>query len=119
MSDMETHCGKLRKVQFAEGQTLEDWCKVKCEELGCTEKESYNSTWREQLAEESRHKYFFTDDEVWEAVEHKKIDDDGDIYFLQPNPDGTITFVYRFYNGGTCLEECLEEDLVKLKKKQP
>lgn len=116
---METHYGKLRKVQFSEGQTLEDWCKSKCEEHGCTELDSFNSTWHEQLIYElsDPEKYFFADGEVWEAFEHKEIKDDGDIYFLQPNPDGTITFVYRFYNGGTCLSECIEEDLQKYNKK--
>jgi len=118
MSEMETHHGKLRRVQLAEGQTIEDWCKAKCQELGYTEMDSCNSTWEEQLRSETHNKYFFTDDEVWEAIEHKSVDDDGDIYFLQPNEDGTLTFVYRFYNGGTCLSECLEDDLAKLKTKQ-
>ena len=118
MSDMETHHGKLRKVQFAEGQTLEDWCKAKCEELGYTEMATYNSTWEEQLRCEVDNKYFFVKGDVWEAVEHTRIRDDGDIYFLQPNEDGTLTFVYRFYNGGTCLSECIEEDLSELKKRQ-
>lgn len=118
MSDMETHHGKLRKVQFAEGQTLEDWCKAKCEELGYTEMATYNSTWEEQLRCEVDNKYFFVKGDVWEAVEHTRIRDDGDIYFLQPNEDGTLTFVYRFYNGGTCLSECIEEDLSELKKRK-
>ena len=34
MSQTETHFGKLRRVVFPEGQTLEQWCEAKCKELG-------------------------------------------------------------------------------------
>jgi hypothetical protein len=35
---------------------------------------------------------------------------------MQKNEDGTITFVMQFYNGGTCLSECIEEELEKINK---
>ena len=41
-----------------------------------------------------------------------------DIDVMIENPDGTITFVYQFYNGGTCLSECIEHGLARLKKQQ-
>ena len=56
------------------------------------------------------------DGEIWEAIEHQELEDD-DIYQLTPNSDGTISFTMRFYNGGTCLSECIEEGLEQLKKK--
>ena len=34
MSNMESHVGKLRKVQRNEGQSVEDWCREKCEDRG-------------------------------------------------------------------------------------
>lgn len=115
MSHTETHFGKLRKVEFAEGKTLEDWCKAKCEELGYTEMATYHSTWEEQLRSEAYEKYFFADGEIWEAFDHIEADED-DIDVMIKNPDGTITFVYQFYNGGTCLSECIEDGLKRLKK---
>jgi hypothetical protein len=115
MSQTETHFGKLRKVEIPQGQTLEQWCEAKCKELGVNEISSYNKTWHEELREEGYEKYFFVKDEVWEAFDHVETED-GDIYHLQPNEDGTLTFVMQFYNGGTCLTECIEEELEKLKK---
>ena len=115
MSHTETHFGKLRKVQFSEGQNLEDWCKAKCEELGCTEMATYNSSWEEQLRSESDQKYFFSDGEVWEAFDHIE-ESDGDIDLMIPNPDSTITFAMQFYNGGTCLTEMIEDGFARLKK---
>jgi uncharacterized protein with von Willebrand factor type A (vWA) domain len=38
-----------------------------------------------------------------------------DLYEMEPNTDGTVSFTMRFYNGGTCLSECIEEGLEKLK----
>jgi hypothetical protein len=45
-----------------------------------------------------------------------EIDADDGIYQLTPNEDGTLSFTMRFYNGGTCLSECIEEELLKLNK---
>jgi hypothetical protein len=117
MSYTETHFGKLRKVVLEEGQTLEQWCEAKCNELGQTEISSYNKTWYEQLRDDSSETYFFLKDEIWEAFDHHETEEGDDIYHLQPNEDGTLTFVMQFYNGGTCLSECIEESLERLKSK--
>jgi hypothetical protein len=116
MSHTETHFGKLRKVEIPENHLVEDWCREKCRDLGYTEMATYNSTWEEQLRCETYDKYFFADGEVWEAVEHIESEDGDDIDIMVKNPDGTITFVQQFYNGGTCLSEVIEEGLAKLKK---
>ena len=60
MSQTETHFGKLRRVVFPEGQTLEQWCEAKCNELGKTEKSSWCKTWYEQL------RYINDEDMYWE-----------------------------------------------------
>ena len=54
--------------------------------------------------------------EIWEAFDHTELDADDDIYQLTLNEDGTLSFVMRFYNGGTNLSECIEEEILKLKK---
>jgi hypothetical protein len=36
---------------------------------------------------------------------------------LTKNEDGTISFIGQFYNGGTCLDEMLEEALDEMKEK--
>jgi len=115
MSYTETHIGKLRKVELEENQTLEDWCREKCQSLGKSELASYNSNWIEQFRDEYSEKYFIVKGEVWEAFEHKEVgEDNDDIYDISKNDDGTLSFIMRFYNGGTCLTECIEEELEKL-----
>jgi hypothetical protein len=49
-------------------------------------------------------------------MEHKELDGEDDINNLTENEDGTISFVTRFYNGGTCLTEMLEDGLKELNK---
>ena len=96
MSQTETHFGKLRKVEIPVEKTLEQWCESKCNEVGITQKESYNSNWYEELKDQHifYKKYFFVKNEVWEAFEHiEQEEGDDDIYYLQPNKDGTLTFI--------------------------
>lgn len=113
MSETKTHFGKLKKVELT--SSLEEWCKEKCNELGIQVIAPYNISWEEELRNECYDKYFFYDGEVWEIIEHIE-ESDGDIDILIPNEDGTITFVQQFYNGGTCLSECIEGGLGRLKK---
>jgi hypothetical protein len=119
MSQTETHFGKLRKVEI-ENQTLEQWCEIKCKEAGNTKIESYYNSWQEQARDclEYNNKYFFVDGEVWEAIKHIESENGDDIDVMIPNTDGTILFLQQFYNGGTCLSECIEDGIKKIKDKQ-
>lgn len=114
MSEVETHFGKLRKVETS--LTVENWCNNQCILAGIKEISPYNSTWQEELLTEFGRKFFIVNGEIWESVEHIEVDSGGDIDVMIPNEDGTITFVMQFYNGGTCLGECIEYGLKKLKK---
>ena len=116
MSQTETHFGKLRKVIIPENQTIEEWCKAKCLEMNITELPSYYDDWREVIKDQYSQKYFFIEDEIWEAFEHVECDEGDDINVMNLNKDGTITFVMQFYNGGTCLGEMIEEGLNKINK---
>lgn len=116
MSQTETHFGKLRKVETT--LTLEEWSKEKCNKENITELASYNDNWVEELRDNFNNKYFIIDDEIWEAIEHIESEDGDDIDIMIPNSDGTITFVQQFYNGGTCLSECIEDGIKKLTKEK-
>jgi hypothetical protein len=119
MSQTETHFGKLRIVVIDEGDTIEDWCREKCEEEGMNELDSYYDNWLKQFRSEViQKKYFIVGDEIWEVIEHIKNDGFDDIDVMIPNEDGTITFVQQFYNGGTYLGEVIEEGIENLKNKQ-
>ena len=49
-----------------------------------------------------------------EMLEHKEFGEDEYPLEVSKNEDGTFDFIAQFYNGGTCLEECLEEELERL-----
>ena len=115
MSQTELHIGKLRKVELEQNQSLEDFYKEKLKNIGITELRSYDNDWEDTFKDEFQEKYFIVNDVIWEAFEHKEKDDSDDIYELKPNEDGTLSFIMKFYNGGTCLSECIEEELKKLK----
>lgn len=113
MSQTETHFGKLRRVAsgFDENNTLEEWCIREFRKQGVTELKSYYDSWVEQFKDRFSEKYFIVNGEVWEAFEHVKNDGFDDINVMIPNEDGTVTFIQQFYNGGTCLDEVIEEEL--------
>ena len=118
MSQTETHVGRLRKIFFEDNEVLERWCEAKCKEEGITKLSTYNQNWYEELRGESGKKYFFANNEIWEAFEHNEFEEGDDIDFITENEDGTLTFVQQFYNGGTCLSECLENAIERLNKKK-
>jgi hypothetical protein len=115
MSRTETHVGKLRKVET--GANIEHWCQTYCHSEGFHELASYNDNWTEQFRDHFYNKFLVTKDAVYEKFDHTETDD-GDVFHMQENPDGTYTFVMQFYNGGTCLDECLEEGLEKILNKK-
>ena len=114
MSQTETHFGKLRKVEI-ENQTTEQWCENKCNEADIIELYSYCNNWKEMFKGEFYKKFFVVEDEIWEVIEHIESEDGEDIDVMIPNEDGTITFVQQFYNGGTCLSECIEDGIKRIK----
>ena len=118
MSEIEHHIGKLRKIDLNEGYSVEDWCREKCQDAGVPTMIEHYDSWKETLQYHLNlsETYFFIGNEIWEAFDHVELDGYDDIYHLTQNGDGTLTFIMRFYNGGTNLTECIEEEIIKLKK---
>ena len=115
MRQEEIHIGKLKKVDLG-NKSVEEWCKNRCNLEGITELRSYNNNWTEEFRDTFYEKYFFAKGQIFEAFDHKEFDYK-DIYYLKDNGDGTFDFVMKFYNGGTCLSECIEEELEKIYEK--
>ena len=109
MSQTEIHIGKLRLITLPESQSIEDWCKEKCN----SKLSSYNKTWREQLMDDFSNTYFIIDGKIYEAFNHKKFNDDDDISYLKDNGDGTFDFIMKFYNGSCYLSECMGDAVIK------
>jgi hypothetical protein len=118
MSHTETHIGKLRKIDIPTGYSKEDWCREKCQDNGIPTIPEHYDNWEETLKYHLNlfEVYFFVNEEIWEIFDHIELDEDKDINKLEKNGDGTISFVLQFYNGGTCLSECIEEELELINK---
>jgi hypothetical protein len=117
MSQSELHFGKLKKVEMKEPQTLEDFYQEKLKEKGITEFNPAHDDWEEAFLDEYWEKYIVVNNNVFEIYDHEERDDSDDIYDIKPNGDGTYSFIMKFYNGGTYLTECLEEELSKVLSK--
>ena len=110
--------GKLKRVDL-NGLSIEEKCKEICTTL-IPKVEIYKfqttyKSWLQCLRDNFYDKYIITKDGVYEIIESNLID--GSDYFCNISPsseEGEFIFAAHFYNGGTCLEECLEEELSKL-----
>jgi hypothetical protein len=114
MSQTELHFGKLRKVELKENKTIDDFFKEKLLEVGINDIKSYHKNWEDAFKDKFYEKYFIVNNVIWEVFDHIEKDDSDDIYEITKNPDGTLSFIMKFYNGGTCLSECIEEELERI-----
>jgi hypothetical protein len=128
MSCTELHTGKFRIV----AQTTEDTFNFIAKNLSKYWKPEITS--RGYVNVDATDKYL---DDYWQAnkdfpykklnignqsyliemLEHKEFGEDEYPLEVSKNEDGTFDFIAQFYNGGTCLEECLEEELENLQSK--
>lgn len=119
MSYTEKHLGRLRKVDL-QGKSVEEWCEEQCKLLGI-KKNGYTLkyTWTELLKEyqygrEATGSYHIIDDNIYQLIHHRELTEDFDVFWFEP--DGDIQFAVEFYNGGTCLEEVMEDGVKMLEK---
>jgi hypothetical protein len=59
-------------------------------------------------------KYQFINLTLYEIKDFEDLDLDRDIAEISKNEDGSINFEFKYYNGGTCLSELLEENIVNM-----
>lgn len=132
MSGYETHIGKISFVEkipnkeellkwLAEQNLHTDSVQIKNYEIKNVDDDFYDSNfmlifedgkWRYSEA-----KFVYHNGNIYKFVEHINTSDEPDIYHTSTNELKTeISFVYNFYNGGTCFSEILEEGLDDLDK---
>lgn len=111
MSRVETYRGKLKKVNGTE--EIEELCKKVLEENGFYGISKCSKSYSESIYDELDDKYVMLDGTLYE-IEKEELGDD---YFcnLKRNDDGSIDFYTQFYNGGTYLNEMLEDELINFK----
>ncbi len=116
MSRTETYRGILRKVQADGLFDLEFYCKIVLEQHGFNGLSSGCKTYTESIYEELDDKFIVLDGGLYEFIEKEDLGEDYFCY-MKKNDGGTINFITQFYNGGTCLNEMLEDELIRISNK--
>ena len=112
MSEIKKHIGKLRQLTNTTEGTL-DYIK----ENGLEKRfdfiygEDGELKYLEPLDDKYRVLEIKGHQVLVELLEHKELDECEDIMYHRKESNGTIDFALEYYNGGTCLDECLEEIL--------
>ena len=108
MSDYESHKGKLIPTEF----TKEELVYKMVEEA---KENSWLATYKNQDLDKDIINELFGDIENYiylynkvYFVEDKLYDPDNDIFDMEENEDGTLSYNLRFYNGGCGFDEALE-----------
>jgi len=121
MSETKQYFGKVKNILRT--NNIEDECKKLAQNNGLKELPEYYSSWEELVRDNLSDKYVIINNEndnysIYEIIENKE-DNYSDITYVSkedPKNPGTRSFIMKFYNGGTCLSECLEESLKKIEE---
>lgn len=123
MSDYKHHRGKLILIEKNSTEDQEQFFK---RVMG----DSFKEDAYEEYLEHNDIQEFFDDCDVYNEFfykdecsiykieEHEEVDPYDGIQILRQNTDGSFYFEMRYYNGGTCLTEMIEESLEDFAKKQ-
>lgn len=110
MSEQQTKQGKFKEIDL-KGKTIEEYCKEYCVSRGVVK--SHDETWSEFFFDTYYYKFFVVNDRLFQFIEIEELD--GVNYTkIDKEEDGTYSFYSTYYNGGTCLTECLENKLKKI-----
>lgn len=112
MSSYETHKGKIKKVDchFDEPRYFLSKHLVDFDYEGLSLMDVIYEL-------DLQDKYIALDDTLYEWIEHTvKYDEEDDFCDLTENADGTISVHAQFYNGGTCIDEMIENNVPRIKK---
>lgn len=115
MSDYERHKGKLRKVETELSpkdfvfKLIEDNKVKPYEYYDLSNENDFKEFCYDQIGELG---YYISLSNVYK-IDNTKCDAESDIFEYSMNQDNSIDYQFMFYNGGTCLEEQVE-DLINI-----
>lgn len=118
MSQVETHIGRLCKVDKAETESIESWCEKYCQQNGFGHLEEFYDTWEECFREMEYDKYIITNNNIYRIIEDKEFTDCEDIFEAHQNELGQIEYCLSYYNGGCGFSEAIENALKNMKTDQ-
>lgn len=118
MSYTELSHGKLVKIENTDNLPIEEFYKSICDKHGYSTKKTDSESWRDILGDYGQYRdgYYLVGDDVYQAIDMVTKEDCSYFDLFQPNPDGSITFVAYYHNGGTCLSEIIEYGIKELGK---
>lgn len=118
MSYTELHTGKLKPIQYNVSiEDFKNWLKE--------DESRYTEDLYERLEDgvavlvnqgdwRGDYTHIFSKNTLYEFIEHKELGETDYVDITNKSEDGTIDFMYLFYNGETCFSEMLEEGLDKV-----
>ena len=116
MSDYEHQRGRLIPQEKEENETVKAYFqRVLKEDFEEDDWNDNNPT--EMLYEPDLYeKYFYVNEKLYTVLDLEEVDPYDDIQILKEDPRDGNWFEMKYYNGGTCLSEMIEEAIEKLNK---
>lgn len=103
MSCVELHRGTLVNTK---GLTVEEYCELLCKKHG------YEIAYEgDTYAETLRDTYKVLNGELYRCDDTQYPEDTSYLVDVRSNGDGTYEYIAQFYNGGTYLDEVLEDGI--------
>lgn len=107
MSEMEYHRGKLMKLE-SNFLSLEGTAEILCRSNGVNKIEDYHDNWIEQFRDTFyKGEYVIIGNDIYKILEGEEFDPDN-LNNLEEKEDGTIHYMFSYYNGGASFNEALE-----------
>jgi hypothetical protein len=113
MSDYETHKGKLKPTELTKEEVVKEYL------MNYDSTNSYTLNNKKELEKTGSldldkiteifpdiEEYAEINGKIYE-IQDELFDDSNDIFEMQENPDGTLKYMVKFYNGGCGFEEAL------------
>ena len=113
MSHTEYHFGTIKLLKS--DLTLEEQMLELLAKHGHTTQPSYCSTVAEWFHEELGHTFIYVvyNNKIYKVFD-KELDPEADLERAEYINEEEISYQLKYYNGGTCFSECLEDALKKL-----
>lgn len=113
MSEQRTYIGKLWELDL-ENKTPEEYAEQYMRNIGKTELPMYHDTWLEYLIDYEDDKFIKIKGKLYKLSVGNNIDDSC-FCVIHKESDGSFSFATSFYDGGTYLQEMLENEFERLK----
>lgn len=115
MSDYEHQRGRMIKVVAEDGITLHQHC-LNILKDNNLEYNGFHDNPAQMLADEFYNEYLYLQGELYKILEINDEDPYDSFAHITSGDNGELLFNSRYYNGGTCLSEMLDDALNRLNK---